>query len=127
MDKIYLNFEVELVQLVEDDARDEEVDYERLLPCPAVDDATEGVVQEEEKREDEDHVLTGAIRKRWTEKLQTGDDEDDGTPPVRQLLDQVDVDGERGEKDHWIDDVLLEKLHPQVDLFEPEWIAMYGL
>ena len=37
-----------------------------------------------------------------------------------QLLDQVDVDGERGEEDHWIDDVLLEKLHPQVDLFEPE-------
>ena len=36
-----------------------------------------------------------------------------------QLLDQVDVDGERGEEDHRVDDVFLNQLHPEVDLLEP--------
>ncbi len=35
----YLNFEVELVELVEDYPRDEEVNNERFFPGPAADDA----------------------------------------------------------------------------------------
>ena len=38
---------------------------------------------------------------------------------MRQLLDEVDVDGERRQEDHRVDDVLLDQLHPEVDLLEP--------